>query len=140
VTDADLWLQGFLTPILNHTGSYASPATQYAVNHTAFFVLYDEAPDQNPAGYVTNGIILPACQSDYHENYTVCGGRVDMVVVSPYSVDRSWTENATDYSVQSTIEWLFSLPSDGGYDGTAPFPAMTGLFSFLANGYTTAES
>jgi hypothetical protein len=58
-----------------------------------------------------------------------------MSVVSPYSRGLSYSGNATQYNLESTVEWLFNVPSDGGFDGTAAFPAMTGLFNFSSNGY-----
>lgn len=128
VASCDAWLKSFLVPILNST----SPAEQQQVAHTAFFLLYDEGGTN--AGYSVGGIVNSWCQNTTHQALSVCGGHVWMTVVSPYSVGTSYRANATDYNLESTIEWLFGLGNDGGYDGSQYFPSMSSLFTFTANG------
>jgi hypothetical protein len=141
VGQIDAWLQGFLTPMLNHTRSaangldYASPAERALMNHTAFFVLYDEGTSQS--GYTLPGETTQGCvnQTGGAGPLTACGGRVLMTVVSPFSSDADFTANATTYQVQSTIDWLFALGDgyaspDGGLDGTPDFPSFSSLFTF----------
>jgi Phosphoesterase family len=127
----DSWLRGFLAPILNHTANYSSTATQDVVAHTAFIIAYDEGDNKSSdAGYSVGNINTPYCYGFFGVNLTACGGRTYVVVVSPYSVGTSFGENATDMGLTTTIEWLLDIPSDGGYDGSPYFPAMTSLFSF----------
>jgi hypothetical protein len=105
----DAWLKGFLAPKLNATNA----SVKALVAHTAFFILYDESASNDSGGY--NG---------------TSGGHVYMVSVSPWSKGIQFGTNATMYNLLSTVEWLFHLGSCGNSDGTAGFPAMTGLFSF----------
>lgn len=123
----DQWLRGFLTPILNAT----TPAEQALVSHTAFFVVYDEGSTN--AGYASP-IIVPDCVNTTGKALTTCGGQVYLTVVSPYSLGTSFAADASSFNLESTVEWLFGLPSDGGYDGSADFPPMTSLFDFASNG------
>ncbi|HEV2165439.1 MAG TPA: alkaline phosphatase family protein [Thermoplasmata archaeon] len=122
----DQWLQGFLSPILNSTAS----ATQALVAHTAFFVVYDEG--DTDAGFASS-IVTPYCLNATGKALSVCGGHIYLTVVSPYSLKTTYTSHASSYDLVSTIEWLFGLPSDGGYDGSADFPPMTTLFTFSSN-------
>jgi len=122
VSDASKWLQGFLSPILNHTGRYSSSAERSLVNHTAFIVLFDESDTNDVTGYSAGGT-------------TIAGGHVFLTVVSSYSKGLKYTANATDYNLESTVEWLFNTTGDGGHDGTAAFPSMSSLFDFSSNGY-----
>lgn len=124
IGSCDQWLKGFLSPLLNSTSS----AVQALMNHTAVFVLYDEGSTN--AGYTVGGLSNSWCKNTTGQALTVCGGQVDLTVVSPYSVGTVYAADATDYNFESTIEWLFGLGSDGGYDGTANFPSMDTLFSF----------
>lgn len=124
----DAWLKGFLSPLLNSS----RPKVQAMVAHTAFLVVFDEA--ETNLGYSTGGIVNSWCRSTTGENLSVCGGHLYLSVVSPFSANRQYSANATDYDLESTIEWLFGLGNDGGYDGTANFPAMTSLFDFPRNG------
>jgi hypothetical protein len=134
---ADRWLKGFLSPMLNHTVStanglnYNSAAERALMNATAFLIVYDEGTSN--AGYVNsaapNG---SACDHQSGQYLTACGGRVLFAVVSPYSVGRHDSSDATHYQVQSTAEWLLGIGNgvtspDGGLDGTAAFPALTEL-------------
>ncbi|MCI4351827.1 MAG: alkaline phosphatase family protein [Thermoplasmata archaeon] len=140
IPSCDGWLRNFLSPIENHTGNYSSPQARSVVNHTAFFVLYDEGT--TGAGYSIPGYATKACTlngtNSSSRNYTVCGGHTYLVVVSPYSLGQVWSANSATFSLLSTVEWLFSLDNCGNpesSDGTQNFPAMTSLFSFGWNGY-----
>lgn len=124
----DAWLKSFLTPLLNST----HPAVQALVAHTAFVVVFDEA--ETNLGYSTGGIGNSWCLNTTGQALSVCGGHTYLSVISPFSINRSYALNATDYNLESTIEWLFGLGSDGGYDGTSNFPSMNSLFSFPQNG------
>lgn len=126
LTICDQWLQGFLTPILNAT----DPAEQALVSHTAFFIVYDEGITD--AGYA-GPVITSDCVATTGRALSTCGGQIYLSVVSPYSLGTSYTSDATAFNLESTLEWLFGLPSDGGYDGSADFPAMTSLFDFPSN-------
>lgn len=132
----ETWLRGFLPPILNHTGSFDTTAERTLVNQTAFILLYDEGTTN--LGYTTGKIYTSGCYNQTGRDVTACGGHVQVTFISPYSLHRQYVQNATTYNVQSTIEWLFGLPSDGGEDGTSDFPAMMSLFSFSSNGYHLA--
>ena len=123
-TFCDHWLKGFLAPILNSTSSKVSGL----VAHTAFVVVYDEGKSNK--GYYVGGIVTPYCLNLTGYKQTVCGGHTYATVISPYSVGASFRADATDISLISTFEWLLDLGSDGGYDGTSNFPALTSLFSF----------
>jgi hypothetical protein len=123
LTAANDWLQSFLTPILNST----NPAVELMMEHTAIFVVYDEA--LNYGGYSVGGIVNGYCENETGTPLTVCGGQTYLTVISPYSHGTVYTPECTDYSIESTIEWLFGVGSDGGYDGTANFPPMSGLFT-----------
>jgi hypothetical protein len=92
------------------------------VSHTAFIIVYDESTSGDTSGYRAGGT-------------TVAGGHVYLTIVSPYSHKLTYTANATHYNLESTVEWLFKTSSDGGFDGTTAFPAMSGLFTFSSNGY-----
>ncbi|HEV2520254.1 MAG TPA: alkaline phosphatase family protein [Thermoplasmata archaeon] len=124
----DTWLKSFLAPILNSTHS----AVQNLVAHTAFVIAFDEA--ETNLGYSTGGIVNPWCRNTTGQNLSVCGGHIYLSVVSPFSQGLTYSHNATDYNLESTIEWLFGLGNDGGYDGTPNFPSMNGLFTFPQNG------
>lgn len=112
IANADTWLKHFLSPILNSSGK-----ERVAVDHTVFFVVYDESASADTRGYSAGGV-------------TMKGGNIYMVAVSPYSKGLRMTSDATEFNLLSTTEWLFSLPSTGGHDGTSAFPAMEGLFAF----------
>jgi phospholipase C len=121
------WLQGFLNSILRSS----SPTVQGVVAHTAFIITFDEGTTD--LGYTVPGVVNPWCQSQTGTPLATCGGHSYLVVLSPYSMGTTYTHDATDANVESTIEWLFGLPSDGGNDGTANFPSMNSLFSFTSN-------
>ena len=125
---ADAWLKAFLTPILNHTGVYASGAPSYEVNHTAFVITYDEGDTE--AGY-TSGATLPACEANYSLSQSTCGGHIYTVVASDYSKGLTVPMNACSYNLLSTTEWLFGLSSTGHNDSSY-FPAFSGAFDFTA--------
>ncbi len=140
---ADTWLRGFLSPILNHTGVYNTAAERSLIAHTLFIITYDEGTGLNDySGYVVPGIT-------HGDNYAwcaanggpagaaVCGGHVFCVFVSPYSVGTTFTQNDSDYGIVHTVEWLFHLPhldNPGHYDASSGFPVMKSLFSFKSNG------
>ncbi|MFI5414164.1 MAG: alkaline phosphatase family protein [Candidatus Lutacidiplasmatales archaeon] len=133
---ADAWLQGWLSPILNHTGTYASAAEQAEVNHTAFFVTWDEGIGSN-AGFavpgITGGDNYLWCGQNGAVGDAACGGRVFTAVVSPYSRNTTFVANDSTYGLCRTVEWLFHLPSlgnPGSMDNQSGFPAMTSLFRF----------
>jgi Phosphoesterase family len=117
------WLKGFLAPMLNSS----SPTVQQLMQHTAFFILFDEGLTYQ--GYSVGGIVNSYCQNSTGSALTVCGGHTYLAVVSPLSRGTTDTSDVTDYSVESTIEWLLGVGNDGGYDGSPYFPAMTALFS-----------
>ncbi|MGI0129779.1 MAG: alkaline phosphatase family protein, partial [Thermoplasmata archaeon] len=113
---ADSWLRAWLTPLMSEPW-YSS---------SAFIVDFDEGQGSSAhQGYRTGGIALGGCAGK-----TVCGGPVYLAAVSPYTKGvGEYTPDATQYNVLSTIEWLLGLGSTRtGYDGTAHFPAMSGLF------------
>jgi hypothetical protein len=123
LTFCGAWLQNFLASMINST----VPAEKQLMLHTAFFVTFDEGLTY--LGYSVGGIVNGWCENETGEALTTCGGHTYLSVVSPYSHDVAYTLNATDYNIESTIEWLLGVGSDGAYDGTANFPAMTSLFS-----------
>lgn len=136
---ADAWLRGFLSPILNHTGMYNTSAEIALVAHTLFIVTWDEGLGSN-AGYaisgVTSGENYKWCQTNGATGDAVCGGPIYAVFVSPYSVGRSYSKPATDYNLVRTVEWLFHLPhlhNPGGMDARATIPPMTSMFNFTSN-------
>jgi hypothetical protein len=129
LTFCDNWLKNFLSSIINST----NPAEQAMANHTVFLITYDTGTTYS--GYLVGGIVTPWCQKTTGKSLTTCDGHLYMTVVSPYSFGRRYTADATDFNVESTIEWLFGLGSDGGYDGSTYFPAFSSLFSFSTNGY-----
>jgi phospholipase C len=123
----DAWLKGFLSPLLNST----SPAEARLVSHTAFLIAYDEGTKSTTnAGYNLTGVDTPYCRGFLGYNMTACGGSTYVAVVSPYSLGTTYSADATDVDLASTIEWLLGIGSDGGYDQTAGFPALESLFSF----------
>lgn len=124
IASCDGWLKDFLSPILNSS----DPLVQGLLSSTVFFIAYDEGSTN--LGYSVGGLANPWCQSTTGHPLSVCGGHSYMVAVSPFSASSLYADNATDYSVQTTIEWLLGLGSDGGYDGSPQFPPMESLFSF----------
>lgn len=137
---ADEWLRHWLGPIWNHTGAYSSPAERNAVNHTAFFVTWDEGLLSN-AGFavstIKSGDNYRWCGQNGATGDAVCGSRVYTVVVSKYSLGHSFTVNDSPYGLCRTIEWLDHLPvlgNPGHMDNRTGFPALTGLFNFTTNG------
>jgi hypothetical protein len=121
------WIQGFLSPILNST----EPAVRALVAHTAFFVTFDEGLDDG--GFTRPGVVNPWCQQQTGLPLAACGGHTYFTVVSPYSLGTSYRGPATGYDLESTLEWLFGLGSDGGYDGTTMFPSLDSTFTFATN-------
>ena len=128
----DAWLKAFLAPILNSTSS----AVQALLAHTVIFITYDEGPGNLFYGYATGGIVNPYCLNETGNPLTVCGGHITLTTISPYSRGTRYLANATDFSELSTVEYLLDIPSDGGYDGSPYFPAMTCLFSHQCQTFT----
>jgi hypothetical protein len=133
---ADAWLDGWLSPILNHTGRYASSAEQAVVNHTAFFLTWDEGTGSN-SGFavpgITGGDNYKWCGQNGASGDAVCGGQIYTAVVSPYSKHTTFATNDSPYGLLRTVEWLFHLAplgNPGGFDNQSGFPAMTSLFQF----------
>lgn len=128
VSFCDNWLKNFLGPILNSTNS----AVKSLVSSTAFFIVYDEGEETGSAfygGYSAGpSYVNTWCKNVTSKPLSACGGLVYMVAVSPWSSKLHYDHNATHYNLESTIEWIFKLKGDGGWDGTAAFPPMTGLF------------
>ncbi|HEV2520246.1 MAG TPA: alkaline phosphatase family protein [Thermoplasmata archaeon] len=122
----DQWLSGFLSPMLNSTVA----ATRALIAHTAFFIVYDEGSTN--AGF-SSSVVTPDCVNTTGRALSVCGGKIYLAVVGPYSLKTTYTSAASSYNLESTIEWLFGMPSDGGYDGSSDFPPMTSLFNFASN-------
>ncbi|HKS59882.1 MAG TPA: alkaline phosphatase family protein, partial [Thermoplasmata archaeon] len=126
LTNCDHWLQAFLSPVLNSSNA----ATVALVAHTAFFIVYDEGVTN--AGFA-GPVVTADCLEKTGKALTTCGGRIYMAVVSPFSLGTRYVSDATMYNVESTIEWLFGIPGDGGYDSSSDFPPMTSLFTFTSN-------
>ena len=99
----DSWLKRFLGPILNST----RPAQEAMVDHTVFFVLYDESISNDSTGYL--GAV---------------GGHIYLTAISPWSNALTLARNASHYDL------LMGLGNCGGHDGTAAHPAMKALFKF----------
>ena len=125
----DTWLDQFLSPILNSTNS----AVQKLVASTVFLIVYDEGEESGSsfyAGYSAGTSEVNSwCQNTTGQKLSACGGLTYAVAVSPWSSQLHYDPDASDYNLESTVEWLFGLGNDGGWDGTSDFPAMTGLFS-----------
>jgi phosphoesterase family protein len=110
----DTWLQNFLSPILNAT----RPAERAVVNHTVFFIVYDESLNNDTSGY--SGMT---------------GGRVYFVAIDPWSIGTHSAGNASAFNILETVEWLFDLGNTGHDDSLPSFPPLTALFSFPSNQY-----
>ncbi|HEV2520251.1 MAG TPA: alkaline phosphatase family protein [Thermoplasmata archaeon] len=124
----DQWLKNFLGPILNSTNT----TVQKLVSTTAFLIVYDEGEGKGAAfsqGYSAGpGYVNTYCKNATGKALATCGGLTYAVAVSPWSNKLHYDPNTSDYNVESTVEWLFKLGNDGGWDGTKAFPPMTGLF------------
>jgi hypothetical protein len=136
---ADIWLKHWLGPILNHTGKYSSPAERATINHTAFFITWDEGTGSN-AGFavpgITGGDNYQWCAQNGAAGDAVCGGNIYTAIVSPYSRHTTFATNDSPYGLIRTVEWLFHLNhlgNPGGFDNQTGFPAMKSLFHFSAN-------
>lgn len=136
---ADAWLQGFLTPILNHTGPFQAAAALKLIAHTLFIITWDEGLGNN-SGYPVNGTAGTYnrmwCQRNHAPGDAVCGGPVYTAFVSPYSLGRSYRGPASDVNLVRTVEWLFHLPhlnNTANLDAKPGFPVMKSLFSFTSN-------
>jgi phosphatidylinositol-3-phosphatase len=136
----DAWLKHWLGPILNHTGKYSSSAERAEINHTAFFITWDEGVASN-AGFavagVTGGDNYLWCGQNGESGDAVCGGHIFTAVVSPYSRHATLTTKDSPYGLCRTVEWLFHLNhlgNPGGMDNQTGFPVMKSMFNFTANG------
>ena len=136
---ADAWLNGFLSPILNHTGAYNTTAERATLQHTLFIVTWDEGLGSS-AGFPVAGIhqydTYNWCQTHGGKGLAVCGGRVYTAFVSPYSLGRTFALNDSFFGLLRTIEWLFHLPglgNPGHFDARLGYPAMRSMFSFKSN-------
>jgi Phosphoesterase family len=116
------WLQAFLPSMINSTVS----AVRNLMNHTAFFIVFDEGLTYN--GYSVGGIENSYCLNSTGLDLTTCGGHTYLTVVSPYSLGSVYDLNSTGFNLATTIEWLLGVGSTGGYDGNPNFPAMESLF------------
>jgi phosphatidylinositol-3-phosphatase len=138
---ADEWLRHWLAPMLNHTGRYSSARAEAEVNHTAFFVTWDEGLSTNTTGYavrgVTGGDNYLWCGHNGAKGDAVCGGQIYTVVVSQYSLHRTLVAHDAPYGLCRTVEWLDHLSplgNPGQMDNQTGFPVMKALFNFTANG------
>jgi hypothetical protein len=136
----DPWLKQFLGPLINGTGPYGSGSNHTndlnEMQHTAFFILYDEGEGNNPTKYGGYPVAEPAnnnshfCQntSPVNHTYSVCGGNVYEVTVIPnlslWNASMKGYRFGTldsDYGILATIEQLFGLnggAQHGGVCGT----------------------
>lgn len=99
--------------------------------HTVFRVTFDEGTTD--LGSATDNVVNPWCQSTMSQPLSACGGHPFSVAVSPYSWGSHDAAVASEFNVESIVEWLLGLGSDGEYDATPGFPAMTTLFSLASN-------
>ncbi|HEV2231430.1 MAG TPA: alkaline phosphatase family protein [Thermoplasmata archaeon] len=124
----DHWLASFLGPILNSTNS----TVKKLVSSTVFLVVYDEGEETGNAfyqGYSAGPSYVNSwCKNTTGKSLSACGGLTYAVAISPWSSKLKFSGNASDYNLESTVEWLFKVRGDGGWDGTKAFPPMTGLF------------
>lgn len=106
-TYGDSWLSTFVPKLMNQSWFASS----------VIFIVYDEA-------YQANGAYNSTGYDGLH------GGPVYMAAISPFTRGVGALDvNSSHYNLLSTIEWLLDLPPTGtGADGTAAFPALTGLF------------
>ena len=139
-SQADAWLRGWLGPMLNHTGRFATAKEQAMINHTAFLVTWDEGNAGTNVGFgvstIGSGDNYKWCSQNGASGDAVCGGHIFTALVSPYSLDRTLVANDSTYGLPHTVEWLFHLGplgNPGGYDSLKAFPAMHALFNFTSN-------
>jgi Phosphoesterase family len=142
---ADRWLQQFLTPLINGTGPYGSGANRTndlkEMQHTAFFVVYDESEGNNTTKYGGYPVAEPANNNSYfcqhtsglNRTYAVCGGNIYEVTVVPnlsfWSASMAgyrFTAPDSFYGILATIEQLFGLNS-GPHHGGVCGPTIPGL-------------
>ncbi len=130
---ADPWLRWFLGDLINCTGPYESGSAhsncRQEMNHTVFFILYDEGlggPTTRSSGGLTyknapgesKNDNLWWCNGDkYPTDYiATCGGNPYLVTVIPNGSLHAgkqgasfFTAKTSDYGITATIEWLFGL-------------------------------
>lgn len=128
---ANAWLKGFLSPILNGTANatgytgYETSLAKYNIAHTVFLVSWDEAATgKSNSGYIVAGALNDSSNTHWcstsgigngdpdpngGQGDTVCGGNVFMAAVSPYSLGLSMNEPNAVFGIAGTVEWLFGL-------------------------------
>lgn len=134
----DLWLRNYIGPLINCTGPYASGTAHMnclgELQHTAIFILYDEglgSPTTRStggpkyAGETTNNNVQFCNYGNFPKTFreSVCGNKIYEVTVIPNpgngrgyklaagSGKSFFSHTTSDYSITSTIEWLFGLAS-----------------------------
>jgi hypothetical protein len=151
VTQADVWLQGFLGSLLNSS----NPVEEDNVNHTMFIVTWDE--DGNPTTYegypvsgITAGNNYQYCEKKAAgTGYAVCGGHIYGLVIDHY--DRGahpMSHKDSAYGIAATVEWIFHLQGKDGtgldnvgkydylYRTTLPgFPTFASISGITSDGY-----
>jgi hypothetical protein len=138
-SQADAWLEDWLSPILNHTGRCSNPAERALINHTAFILTWDEGTGSNAGFAVTNvtrGDNYLWCGQNGESGDASCGGQIFTAIVSPYSLHTTFSTNDSVYGLCRTVEWLFDLPplgNPGSLDDQAGYPPMSSLFNFSAS-------
>jgi len=152
VTQADVWLKGFLGSILNSSRS----VEDHNVDHTMFIVVWDE--DGNPTtlgGYpipgITAGNNYQYCKSSGAvRGYAVCGGHVYGLVIDAYNRGIApMSQKDSAYGIAATVEWLFNLQGRHGtgldnvgkydylYLTTSPgFPTFASISGITGDGYS----
>jgi|GEM_PF-1501203 len=132
----DPWLQGFLGNLINCTGPYSRSVSitgnqhcEYEMNHTAFFVLYDEGSSSDTTGLTTSQVAHYANPRYANQNfqyclnhgptkgkYLTCGGSEYFTIVMRASSGlakghgSSYLTNYTSqYAIVDLVEWLFHL-------------------------------
>ncbi|MFZ0891285.1 MAG: hypothetical protein WB778_06265 [Thermoplasmata archaeon] len=131
---SDAWLRGFLGPLLNATGPYAPNSTTVLkeMDHTVFFILYDEAipssgSNVNKHGFRAANEPTGTTINDYtychksanggYDNSGACGGAIYLTVASDgdflantASVKKyMWTPESSDFGLLATVELIFNL-------------------------------
>lgn len=83
--------------------------------NSILFITTDE--DTKPTGYTAS------------DGTVVSGGQVFTVAVSPFSVGKSYTPNATHYNLAASVMDILGLAGPMGEAATAAFPPMRSLYS-----------
>ena len=124
---ADAWLRVFLGTLLNASSSYYSnnkSTIRTELNHTVFFILYDEADPSTSADYYKGFTATnEATTTDNHKFCSTisgaktgtCGGAVFLTIVNPggYLAKNltyyKWKPESSDYGLLATVELIFDL-------------------------------